>query len=142
MRFLTNLAILLSGSVAALKVGPGYHILWDSVKGLPEEALSYHARENPHVPLLNATLDCRISRSVFWQEYWLRGYDWDGVTEDDIKHAASVPGLMTKWKFRWGEHRDCYIYGGRNRECGDWRYGWEAKVSFIRTPYSSSARRN
>lgn len=130
MRFLTTLIatlLLASTSTLALKLPGNYTII--EVIPIEPEYMYNEAKDNPHVPLINATLRCGREFGLVYEIYTLIGYGWDGVTEQQLKHAAKQGGLMTKWYYFSWKKDECFVRESEV-DCSKKPAGWEASVSF------------
>ena len=135
MHFLAALVttLLLAGtSTLALKLPDNFTII-EAIPIAPEY-LYDEAKGNPNVPLINATLTCGREYIPGVEGYLVEGYGWTGVTEKQIKNAASKGGKMTYWEFtRWEENEcDWEIYMATTPKwaCPPRPAGWRASVSF------------
>jgi hypothetical protein len=111
----------------ALRIPNGYRIVDISPVSLKNQYAE--AKGNSHVPLFNATLACWTKYYGNWDTYIMRGLEWDGVTEQMIKRAASKGGLMTNWDFQsWGDEK-CNLYGNGTKASTKQVPGWYVVVS-------------
>jgi len=134
MHFLAALLttfLLASTNTLALKLPDGYSII--EVIPIDPDDMYKEAKGNPNVPLINATLRCGREYTPVCEGYELEGYGWDGVSEEQLKHAAKQGGLMTFWDFESWEENSCdprepvpYDLS----QCPKRPAGWRAKVSY------------
>lgn len=114
----STLAIILPGNFTIIEVIP-----------IDPEYMYDEAKDNPNVPLVNATLRCGRKYTPIFEDYTLEGEFWTGVSEKQLKNAAKQGGLMTKWKFEsWGESECDPDITAENQTCVHKNPGWRAKV--------------
>ena len=132
MRLLTilffYLALAINSTFAKLPLPKGYWIT--AVTDLGDQKTS-ESRDNPHAPLLNATLKCYFENhaTLLWRKYDLWGSGWYGVSEKSIEYAAAnANACMTKWKFEtWNT-----TYCDENDDCVEDLPVWHATASPFR----------
>ena len=133
MHFFTALitTLLLAGTGTLALILPDNFTIIEIVP-IDSEYLYDEAKDNPHVPLVNATLRCGRQYYIFAEMYTLEGEYWDGVSEKEIKNAAKTGGLMTRWDFESWEKDSCVsgTVQTSHTTCPKRPAGWTAKVSF------------
>jgi hypothetical protein len=108
MRFLSALIttfLLACTGTLALKLPEGYHVI--EVIPIDPEYMYDEAKDNPNVPLINATLSCGRDYAVFFEGYDLEGYGWYGVSKEQIMKAAKAGGLSTGCSYEVWEYHEC-----------------------------------
>jgi hypothetical protein len=123
------LALVVSSTLAKFPLPKGYHIT--SLTDFGTEANS-ESRDNPHSPLLNATLTCYKDNhaTLLWRNYELSRSGWYGVSEKAFKHAAAnANACMTRWKFKTWKVTDCFRNEDGTDECFENLPVWRATVS-------------
>jgi len=129
-----HLALLFSSTFAKIPVPEGYRII--SVTDLGKEKTN-ESKDNPHAPLLNATLSCYKENhaSLLWRNYDLWGTGWYGVSEKSIKFAcANANACMTRWKFETWNTTLCHDNADGSEECVENLPVWHATVSLPEEP--------
>lgn len=133
MHFPTTLIttlLLASTSTLAIKL-PGNFTIIEAIPIDPEYMYD-EAKDNPYVPLVNATLRCGRKYMLAFEDYTLEGEFWSGVSEKQLKNAAKQGGLMTKWKFEsWPESACDPEITAENQTCAHKNPGWRAKVRSV-----------
>lgn len=133
MHFLTPLltSLLLTSTSTLALILPGNYTIIEVVP-IDPEYLYNEAKDNPNVPLIYATLRCGRKYTPIFEDYTLTGENWDGVSEEQLEHAAKQGGLMTKWDYTaWGESECDPDVKSENGTCVHKNAGWRAKVSFL-----------
>lgn len=98
--------LAMTSVLADLPLPDGYWV--SKVEPVPKEYQLDIAKENPHVPLLNATIDCSKAHYPFWKEIYILGNHWPGVTEKMVR--SIVTGAVTHWKWTSWERQKCFPY--------------------------------
>lgn len=125
------LALRLSSTFAKIPVPEGYRII--SVTDLGKEKTN-ESKDNPHAPLLNATLSCYKENhaTLLWRNYDLWGTGWYGVSEKSIKFAAAnANACITRWKFETWNTTLCHDNADGSEECEENLPVWHATVSSL-----------
>lgn len=128
------LVLLFSSTFAEVPVPEGYRIV--SVTDLGDEKTN-ESKDNPHAPLLNATLSCYKENhaTLLWRNYDLWGTGWYGVSEKSIKFAcANANACMTRWKFETWNTTLCHDNADGSEECVENLPVWHATVSLPEEP--------
>lgn len=133
MYFFTTLiaTLLLAGTGTLAIILPDNFTIIEIVPFDPEY-LYDEAKDNPNVPLVNASLRCARDYKVVLERYEVTGEYWHGVSKEQIKDAAKKGGLMTGWKFESWEENSCDsgMAVTSTSVCPERPAGWRAKVSY------------
>lgn len=124
-------ALLLAGTGTLAIILPDNFTIIEIVP-FDRENLYKEAQDNPHVPLVNATLRCGRTYRVVAEKYHLEGEYWPGVSEDELRNAAAKGGLMTSWDFKSWEKDSCDSKASvtNSTVCVEKPAGWNATVSY------------
>jgi hypothetical protein len=88
----------------ALRMPEGWHVT--QAIPLDEDKMHRKAFNNPHAPLVNATLECMKTHYPLWKKHDIWAYDWPGVTEKMVRDCVS--GVVDSWEFQSWESSDCW----------------------------------
>lgn len=108
----------------------GYSMLYANITPIPSEFQYKHAKKNPNIPLINATLSCDIETLPTYKVWRIHGSGWPGLTEKMLKAVAKgTAGRMSKWKYITWDKQECTVFEDGAQTCTPERPGWGVQVS-------------